>query len=164
VCKKLCEDQKRVFLLWDGAFSHARTTNPKEHDFRMYKRYIKAAIFYHIQIGCSITPKVHLMLKHVLKQMQSFPGGLGDKMEDWVALMHQTGQRLRLRFRTVKCFEIRAKAMSKTIQMHSHPGINDQIEGVTKRASNTKRSNDAASKRKDRVERRIKALMAYSVN
>ncbi|KAL7428693.1 hypothetical protein ACHAXM_001389 [Skeletonema potamos] len=130
----------------------------------MYKRYIKAAIFYHIQIGCSITPKVHLMLKHVLKQMQSFPGGLGDKMEDWVALMHQTGQRLRLRFRTVKCFEIRAKAMSKTIQMHSHPGINDQIEGVTKRASNTKRSNDAASKRKDRVERRIKALMAYSVN
>jgi hypothetical protein len=82
-------------------------------------------------------------------------------MEDWVEFMHQTGQRLRLRFRTVKCFEIRAKAMSKTIQMHSHPGINDQIEGVTKRASNTKRSNDAASKRKDRVERRIKALMAY---
>jgi hypothetical protein len=59
------------------------------------------------------------MIKHVLKQMKSFPGGLGDKMEDWVELMHhQTVQRLRLRFRTVKCFAKRAKG---------HPEINEQI-------------------------------------
>jgi hypothetical protein len=68
------------------------------------------------------------MIKHVLKQMKSFPGGLGDKMEDWVELMHhQTVQRLRLRFRTVKCFAKRAKEMTRMIQMHSHPEINEQI-------------------------------------
>lgn len=69
------------------------------------------------------------MLKHVLKQMKDFEGGLGDKAEDWVDHMHQSGHRLRLRFRTVKSFNVRAKAMSRAIQMNSNPGINEQIKG-----------------------------------
>ena len=42
------------------------------------------------------------MFKHVEWQMEHVPGGLGDKMEDWIELAHQIGARLRARFRTVK--------------------------------------------------------------
>jgi len=40
--------------------------------------------------------------------------------------------------------------MGRTIQMHTHSEINDQIEGVTKRASTSKRSDDAYSKMQER--------------
>jgi hypothetical protein len=36
------------------------------------------------RIGCSITPKVHLMKAHCAWQMANLEGGLGDKGEDWV--------------------------------------------------------------------------------
>ena len=101
------------------------------------------------------------MLKHVLKQMETFEGGLGDKVEDWVEHMHQSGQRLRVRFRTVKSLGVRANAMAKAIQMGSHPAVREQMEGVQERASTKKRSNGEDSKRKDRVERRIAALSAF---
>lgn len=159
--RQLCEDHKRAILLWDGAFSHARTVDPTAHDFAMYQRYINGAVYYHIKIGCSITPKVHLMLKHALKQMKAFEGGLGDKAEDWVEHMHQSGNRLRVRFRTVKSLNVRAKAMSRAIQMDSNPALNEQIKGVHGRASTKSQSNNVDSKRKERVERRIAALTAY---
>ena len=75
--------------------------------------------------------------------------------------MHQSGQRLRVRFRTVKCFEVRAKAMARAIQLQSNPAIREQVEGVKERASTKKQSNGDDSKRRDRVERRIGALVAY---
>eukprot|EP00984_Skeletonema_dohrnii_P014256 scaffold5971_cov111-Skeletonema_dohrnii-CCMP3373.AAC.1 len=93
--------------------------------------------------------------------MKSIPGGLGDKMEDWVELMHQTGQRLRVRFRSVKCIKKRAKSMARTIQMNSHADIDEQIEEVKQNASRPKQSNKADSKRKDRVERRLAALIMF---
>ena len=101
------------------------------------------------------------MLKHALKQMKDFEGGLGDKVEDWVEQMHQSGHRLRVRFRTVKSLKVRAKAMSRAIQMQSHSGLNEQIKGVHERASTKSQSNNDDSKRKERVERRIAALVAY---
>ena len=42
------------------------------------------------------------MLKHVEWQMTNIKGGLGDKMEDWVEWLHQTGMRMRQRFCTVQ--------------------------------------------------------------
>ena len=61
----------------------------------------------------SITHKVHLMFKHVEWQMEHVPGGLGDKMEDWIELAHQAGARLRARFRTVKDPLVRAVTRAK---------------------------------------------------
>ena len=43
-----------------------------------------AAVHCHVQIGCNVTHKVHLMWRHVVNQMKYVPGGLGEKMEDWV--------------------------------------------------------------------------------
>ena len=51
--RQLCGDHKNAFLLWDGAFSLARTVNPTAADYALYKRFIDGAVYYHIKIGCS---------------------------------------------------------------------------------------------------------------
>jgi hypothetical protein len=68
-----------VFVLWDGAFSLARTVNSTENDTTIYLRYVVAAVHGHEALHCTVTPKVHLMLKHVAWQMSNIPGGVGKK-------------------------------------------------------------------------------------
>jgi hypothetical protein len=75
----LCLHFWEVFVLWDGSFLLARTVNPTENDTTTYLRYVVAAVHGHEAICCTITPKVHLMLKHVAWQMRNIPGGLGKK-------------------------------------------------------------------------------------
>ena len=68
---------RRGFLL-------AQTVGPMEHDTKTYLRYVLAAVHGNDALGCTVTPKFHMMLKHVAFQMRYIRGGLGDKMEDWV--------------------------------------------------------------------------------
>ena len=49
-----------------------------------------------------ITPKVHLMLKHVRWQMENLQGGFGNKMEDWIEKQHQTGKQTQKQYITMK--------------------------------------------------------------
>ncbi len=77
-----------MFVLWDGTFSLARTKNPDDVVISTYRMYVTAAVQGHTDINCAITPKVHLMLKHVEWQMNKIRGGLGDKMEDRIERMH----------------------------------------------------------------------------
>ena len=80
---------REVFVLWDGAFLLAQTVGPMEQDTKTYLRYVLAAVHGNDALGCTVTPKVHMMLKHVAFQMRYIRGGLGDKMEDWVERLHQ---------------------------------------------------------------------------
>ena len=80
----LCSSYMSVFLLWDCAFLYASIIDPTEDDIQMYSRYIMAAANSHVQMGCIVTPKVHLMWRHVEEQMKTIPGGLDKKREDWV--------------------------------------------------------------------------------
>ena len=84
----LCLHFREVFVLWDGAFSLARTVNPTEIDAITYQRYVLAAVKASKALQCTVTPKVHMMLKHVEWQMTNIKGGLGDRMEDWVERLH----------------------------------------------------------------------------
>jgi hypothetical protein len=127
---KLCQQHKECLLLWDGAFSAARTINPTDANCYMYKLFVMAAIDCHVNIGCSITHKVHLMLCHVLEQMSKIPGGLGEKMEDWVELMHQIGNRARIRFRTTKDLEARALARARDEHKSSNANVLRRIAEV----------------------------------
>jgi hypothetical protein len=68
-----------LFVLRDGAFSLARTVNPMENDTMTYLRYVVVAVHGHKGLSCTITPKVHLMLKPVAWQMRHIPGGWGKK-------------------------------------------------------------------------------------
>ena len=66
----------------------------------------------HKDLGMSVTPKVHLMWKHVKYQM-GFPGGLGEKREDWVEHQHQITRRLRTQFNSTKDINVRTDAMAR---------------------------------------------------
>jgi hypothetical protein len=99
--KIICEKHKHCLLLWDGAFS-AVSADMKCLSKRQ-------------NLGCSLTHKVHLMLCHAADQMRNIPGGLGEKMEDWVELMHQIVNRARIRFRTTKDLEARAKVREREL-------------------------------------------------
>jgi hypothetical protein len=71
----LCLQFREVFVLWDGAFSLARTINPTEMDSKTYRMFVNAAAKGSKDLQCTITPKVHLMLKHVEWQMRNIWGG-----------------------------------------------------------------------------------------
>jgi hypothetical protein len=61
----LCLHFREVIVLWDGEFSSARTVKPTEEDMLTYGSSVGAAVKGIIDLQCTITPKVNLMLKHV---------------------------------------------------------------------------------------------------
>ena len=87
--KKMCANHKTLYFSWDKALSLALIVDPSDDNMYLFKRYMFAAVYYHIQIGCNVTHKVHLMWRHVANQTKYVPGGLGEKMEDWVEHQHQ---------------------------------------------------------------------------
>jgi hypothetical protein len=74
-----------------------------------------------------------MMLKHVEWQMTNIKGGLGDKMEDWVERLHQTGMRMRQRFRTVQNPLLRAVAREKADSRNAYPDVIANVEATNKR-------------------------------
>ncbi len=61
----LCLHFREVFILWDGALLFAQTINLMENDTITSLHYVVAAVHGYAALHCTITPKVHLMLKHV---------------------------------------------------------------------------------------------------
>ncbi len=126
--ESLCLHFCKAFVLWDGAFSLARTENPMEIDAITNQRYVLASVEGSKALECTVTPKVHMILKHVEWQMINIKGGLGDNMEDWVERQHQTGIRMRQQFRTVQnplvCVRAREKANSRSL----HPDVIANLE------------------------------------
>jgi hypothetical protein len=108
----VCHYFQTIFVLWNGAFSFARKINPMEEDAQMYRQFVDASVTGHVNLGLTITPRVHFMLKHVWWQMENIRGGFGNKMEDWVEKQHQVGKQERACFRTMKnlqhCANVRA--------------------------------------------------------
>ena len=77
-----------VFVLWDGAFSLARTVGPMEQDKNLPE----------ICIGGSAWQRCTWLHRHPQGSHDAqarrisneiYSGGLGDKMEDWVERLHQ---------------------------------------------------------------------------
>ncbi len=78
----MCLHFREVNVLWDGAFSLARTVNPTKHGTETYQKFVSAVVQSSQILGCPGMPKVHMMLRHVQCQMTHIHGGLGDEMED----------------------------------------------------------------------------------
>ena len=128
--KEMCMHFREVYVLWDGAFSLAHKFAPTDEDCKTYQKFVNAALQGSMILQCSITPKMHSMLRHVKWQMKNLPGGLGDKMEDWVERQHQWGMRMRRRFRTVQDPLVRALAREKAASRNMHPGVLAQVEST----------------------------------
>ena len=159
----MCLHFREVYVLWDGAFALARTFNPTNEDAETYQTFVSAAVQSSGILGCPITPKVHTMLRHVEWQMKNIPGGLGDKMEDWVERLHQWGMQQRRRFRTVQNPLVRAMAREKASSRNTHPDVLAQVEatdeGNKRKLSENNEVDILSIKRKmQREEGRIKAL------
>ena len=74
----LCLNFQELFVLWDWVFLLARTVSPMEQDTKSYLRYVLVAVHGNDALRCTITPKVHMMLKHAAFKMRYIRGGLGD--------------------------------------------------------------------------------------
>jgi hypothetical protein len=155
--------------MWDGAFSYARTINPTANDAIAYQQFVDAAVIGHVSLGLTITPKAHLMLKHVRWQMENIPGGLGDKMEDWVEKQHQMGKQERARFRTMKNLQHRSDARARIVHRNSDPVVIAQtlkVDLASKRKfkSETRDKEGIESKReRERHTKRFKALDDWDI-
>ena len=126
----LCRDFRVVFVLWDGAISYSRKENPDPNDIMMYRRFVRAAVDGHVKLGLSVTPKVHLMHKHVEPQMTNITGGMGNKMEDGLERSHQTGGRSRLQFARVSNVHTRAVAKQRYAHRSTNPEVVQQMMEV----------------------------------
>jgi hypothetical protein len=155
----LCLHFWEAYVLWDGAFLLARKIDPTDEDAETYQRFALAALQGSLILQCSITPKVHAMLRHVKWQMKKLPGGLGDKMEDWVERLHQWGIRMRRRFCTV---QDPAHAREKATSRNMHPNVLAQVEATdagNKRKFSEKMADLLSSRQKwQRNEGRFQAL------
>jgi hypothetical protein len=121
-----------VFVLWDGAFLLASTINPTDADISTYRMFVDVATQSSKDLQCTITPKVHLMLDHVQCQMTNIRGKLGDKMEDWVEGLHQTGKCQCLRYRTVQNPIMRSLTREKANLRNMHPNVIAQTDKINK--------------------------------
>ncbi len=128
----MCLPFREVYVLWDGAFWLARTVNPTNDDTETYQKFVLAAVQRSAILGCPITPKVHTMLRHVEWQMKNIPGGLGDKMEDWVERLHQWGMQQRRCFCTVQNPLVREVAQEKAGSRNTHPDVLAKVEATDK--------------------------------
>jgi hypothetical protein len=67
------------------------------------------------------------MWRHVEKQMRRYPGGLGDKMEDWVERGHQVGKRYHSHLHTMQDLTQRSKARAKLVRRDNNPQVMAQV-------------------------------------
>ncbi len=160
----LCTSFKNAFVLWDGVFSFASKISPSKDDIGWYTRFSTAAVFSHTSLGCSVTPKVHMMWVHVKDQMAKVPGGLGQKREDWIEHHHQITCKERAQFGKTHDEDIRAKAMARLHQQHTDPHVVAFTNKVNNSAETGKRKGHVSRdqmRHDQRMNNRWAALMAW---
>ena len=74
-------------------------------------------------MGVSITPKMHGMEKHVVKQMLATPGGIGRLVEHWIEHYHQVGYRFDVAYDRVGSTEVSAKIRATSEKRSRHPQV-----------------------------------------
>jgi hypothetical protein len=92
IVNKVCDDVGLAFKLWDGAFSAIHSPNPTVEHCTVTQTRIDNAMGAHIRgMGFSVTPKMHGMESHLVRQMRTTPGGIGMLVEHWIEQYHQIG-------------------------------------------------------------------------
>ena len=148
----ICQSYANLCVLWDGAFSYASKKGPMKNDIVMYQRFVTAAVHSHVALGLNVTPKVHLMWRHVARQMQ-LTGGLGYKREDWVEKGHQTSSETREQHRHNVDVKKRAISMARLHQQQTDPEVLAQVAEVDAWACTGPRKNYIKSEEKSKQER-----------
>ena len=89
------------------------------------------------------------MWKHVADQMK-FPGGLGQKREDWVEHHHQITSRIRAQFGKTHDKAVKATAKERRHQQITDPNVVAYDNFVHKKAKRGRRKNHVSMDEKRR--------------
>ena len=101
IVNKVCDDVGLAFKLWDGAFSAIHSPNPTVEHCTVTQTRIDNAMAHIRGMGICVTPKMHGMESHVVRQMRTTPGGIGMIMEHWIEQYHQIGFRFDMAYSRV---------------------------------------------------------------
>jgi hypothetical protein len=118
---------------------------PKEEDYNTAEMALKNLDYLWSTATLGLTPKLHSLINHAVKQMRKI-GGFGDMLEDDVEMIHQIAGRFEARSSSIKSHEMRAlshakmEAVShnKEMQMHIKQS---QIQSKRKLSINKKHEN-----------------------
>ena len=99
--RQLCDDHAHLLNLWDGAFSEVQTVDPTENNIIQAEAFIRSAHGFMRYMDLSIPRKAHGMEDHVMMQMTTIRGGIGELIEYWIVQYHQTGYKYGMRYRNM---------------------------------------------------------------
>ena len=127
------------------------------------ERFVTAAVLSHVELGCNVAPKVHMMWSHVVDGMR-LSGGLGQNREDWVEHHHQITSRERMQIVKTNDLVVRAHAMARLHQQHTDPEVVLRDIAVNKAARRGSRKGYVSRdqhRHKQRMMNRWAALLAF---
>ncbi len=112
--------------------SEAQKLDPIDHNLHRTKQFIGFAVDVVRCIGFSITPKVHGMENHVVKQMRAIRGGIGELIVYWNEQYHQTGFIYDIKYKHMpgECEKAVVRVKREKISMNQ--GVVEAKEIVTK--------------------------------
>ena len=115
----------------------------------------------------SIPPKAHGMEDHVMMQMTTIRGGIGELIEYWIEQYHQTGFKYDMKYRNMP--NELAKAMVRARREKASMNNNvikakqqNQEKHTGKRKANAVKLDIKEAKKKKRIERRHKSLQKWN--
>ena len=124
---------KSLFECIDLVFCKLRILDPTVEEIEEIKIAIKGLEQVWTELDLSITPKMHILLKHTVDQVEWF-GGIADKVEDFVEKSHQFGNKLNYLVARMKsqCFRQQELVKIRRQWLTSNPSVSKRIATVHK--------------------------------
>ena len=130
VCKltKVINTSKSLFECMDVVFSKLRILDPTMEEINEMTVGIKGLETLWIELDLSMTPKMHILCNHTIKQVKRF-GGIADKVEDFVEKSHQVGNKLDALVARMQsqCFRQQELVKIRRQWLSSDPAVSKQI-------------------------------------
>jgi hypothetical protein len=119
---KMCNGFLAVCGLIDAAFSALLVIDPTGSEILDAENKVKKLMKEWRGQGMSVTLKAHIFEHHVIAKMREL-GGLGDKDESFVELLHQDGARNERRLNCVASYEAKHNSILKTVRLGTLPEV-----------------------------------------
>ena len=117
-----------LFECMDVMFSKLRILDPTMEEINEMTVGIKGLETLWIELDLSMTPKMHILCNHTIKQVKQF-GGIADKVEDFVEKSHQVGKKLDALVARMKsqCFRQQELVKIRHQWLSSDPSVSNQL-------------------------------------
>jgi len=149
--REKCNEYGARMTLLGGAFSKLRLTDANDYDCNMAAEYISKAMALWRKFGFSVTPKAHILEDHAVEQMRRL-GGIGDYLEDFIELSHQSGKRGEWQTKGLTNFEQRQSSQMQNERRRTEPAVEEHIAKVNQ----PKRKRQTAAVARETEAKRVK--------